>query len=273
MLNFSQPTVTAHIQALEEELGQKLIIHKGKKNVLTREGVLLKEKVDEMLQIEDEITVEFSALSKSNKVIHLAAHESFCSVNFPSIIISFLKKYPGYDIELSACDTNQIIEGISSNKFDIGVISGTTNISGMYCNCFDHTPVELFVAPQLATHYSMTEIVEKFPYFHYRADALSYGLDIDRLTKACGIRSGHIMNIESITAITEMVRAGIGYTVFTKDNVIRQIAEGSIVSITPPDIHVYSDTSVICLEEEKKQPEIQCFLDTIYQNWNGGGNV
>ena len=74
MLNFSQPTVSTQIQMLEEELGQKLFVHVGKKTYLTPEGTILKEDADRILCMAEEVSLKFQSMTNTTRILKIAAH-------------------------------------------------------------------------------------------------------------------------------------------------------------------------------------------------------
>ena len=69
-LHITQPTLSRQMAAFEEELGVILFIRSGKKISLTEEGILLKRRALEILNLEEK-TLEDSNL------IHLFLYEKF----------------------------------------------------------------------------------------------------------------------------------------------------------------------------------------------------
>ena len=52
-LHLTQPTLSRQLHDLEEELGQKLLIRKSHRIVLTPEGVLLRKRAEEIISMVD----------------------------------------------------------------------------------------------------------------------------------------------------------------------------------------------------------------------------
>ena len=59
-LNITQPTLSRQLAALEEELGAKLFNRGGHQITLTNEGLLLKRRALEIVDLEDKIVSEFN---------------------------------------------------------------------------------------------------------------------------------------------------------------------------------------------------------------------
>lgn len=269
LLNFSQPTVSTQIQTLEEELGQKLFVHVGKKTYLTPQGIQLKKDADRILGLADEIQLKFQAMNNTTKKITVAAHESFCNMGLPQVINQYLKSVEKVNIELTTASTNDVIDGIRKNDYDVGIISGEINYAGINCLPIDSTKVEVFVSKEIKEKYSFSEIVDQMTYFRYKADAMQYSLDLNQALLKSGIIPKNTMKFGSLIAIKEAVLAGLGYTVFSRDNVLKELEEGSIVAVTPPGVEVMSMTSAIFLEDNYEREEVKQFVNVLKEVWIG----
>lgn len=268
MLNFSQPTVSTQIQMLEEELGQKLFVHVGKKTYLTPEGTILKEDADRILCMAEEVSLKFQSMTNTTRILKIAAHESFCNLNLPKVINAYLHYMKKVNVDLTAVSTNEVINGIRKNQYDIGIISGDVDYAGVECLTFDATKVEIIVASELAQTCSLEEIVEKYPYFRYRADAMQYSLDLNQVLVKSGIVPQNVMKFGSLKAIKEAVKSGLGYTVVTRDNVEKELKNGELSIITPSDIEVMSMTSAVFLADSREREEVKEFIRILKEVWD-----
>ncbi len=267
MLNFSQPTVSTQIQLLEEELGQKLFVHVGKKTYLTPQGKILKEDTDRLLNMADEIENKFKSMSNNVKVIKVAAHESFCNLNLPAVICQYLKETENVDVELHSDYTNKVIMNVRENIYDVGIISGEAEYAGIQSIPIDDTRVDIIVKKEIAEKYSLEEIVERFSYICYQADALQYSMDLGQVLRQSGITPGHVMRFASLFAIRQAVEEGLGYSVMSIDNIQQELEQKKISVITPDYVNVTSRTSAICLEDNVERPEVKAFIKKLKEAW------
>ena len=267
LLGFSQPTVTTQMQSLEEELGQKLFIHVGKKTYLTQQGIILKNDAAKLFELTDGIEAKFRAMSGEYSILRIAAHESFCNLTLPSVIDRFLRENKKTDVELYSICTNEVTEGIRENRFDIGIISGEVMYSGVQCVTFDSTAVDVIASAELAEKYTLDEIVERYPYIKYRADALQYSLDLNQVLLKSNIIPHRTMSFGSLHAISRAVADSIGYAVISRDNVAEELEKGSIRVITPRYVDVKSMTSAIFLEDNCEREDIKNFTTLLKEEW------
>ena len=61
-LHISQPTLSKQLKGLEEELGKKLFVRSNYSIKLTDEGMLLRKRAEDILDLVDKTTEEFQSL-------------------------------------------------------------------------------------------------------------------------------------------------------------------------------------------------------------------
>ena len=73
-LHYAQSSISAQIQALEEELGVKLFDRLGRGILLTEAGVGLLNYAEKILDLADETRSEVAGLEELEKALHLHIH-------------------------------------------------------------------------------------------------------------------------------------------------------------------------------------------------------
>ena len=63
-LHISQPTLSKQLKDLEQELGKKLFVRSNYSIKLTDEGMLLRKRAEDILEMVDKTTDEFKSLGK-----------------------------------------------------------------------------------------------------------------------------------------------------------------------------------------------------------------
>ena len=109
-LNLTQPTLSRQLAALEEELGAKLFDRGGRSITLTGEGVLLKRRALEIVEMEDKILSEFKGSQEFMAVETLA-----------EICRSYREKYPRVQIALHTGTADAVSELMGKGLIDIGL--------------------------------------------------------------------------------------------------------------------------------------------------------
>ncbi|WKB36208.1 LysR substrate-binding domain-containing protein [Terrilactibacillus sp. S3-3] len=81
----------------------------------------------------------------------IAASETFCTHYFPYIISIFLGEFPNVNIKLVSCHSNEVIQGIDANLYDIGIISGEYHKSGITNIVISEHEDLVFLHPKIFT--------------------------------------------------------------------------------------------------------------------------
>ena len=105
-LHISQPTLSRQLKELEEELGKKLFVRSNYSVKLTEEGMLLRKRAEDILDMVDKTTEEFRALDEINGGdIHIGCAESDGIKYVARAAKNLRKRYPNirYHIYSSGC--------------------------------------------------------------------------------------------------------------------------------------------------------------------------
>ncbi|XRG77753.1 LysR family transcriptional regulator [Rossellomorea sp. GAMAL-10_SWC] len=266
-LNFTQPAVTAQIQTLEQELKQELFIRIGKKTFLTPEGEILKTYTDQLFSIVEEIESSFAELSNSYGNVTIAAGESYCTNYFPYVISEYLKLYPQIQIKLISCKSDEVINGIESNKYDIGIISGELSKNGFTNIVIAEECMVLVASKDLYDRYPEDQLLTKFPLIKYQDDGYCEAM-MSKFLRQLKLSPQNVIEFGSLDGIKKAVLNNLGVGVGTSGCLNKEIINGDLVPILATNNKVKVKTSIITLKEKEKLVIIQSFIDLIQKIWN-----
>ena len=124
ILHVTQPTLSKQIHSLEEELGKKLFTRHSFSIRLTEEGMLLRERAEDLVSMADKITGEFLSLDDiTGGDIYLGLAESYQISHIARCIASLKKLYPGLYYHIQSGDTEQIIDKMDKGILDFVVLA------------------------------------------------------------------------------------------------------------------------------------------------------
>lgn len=120
-LFLTQPTISAHIASLEQELGVRLFLRNTKEVNLSAEGEKLYGYAKQMIALQREIGNVFDRTRKeSSHCIHIAASTVPSQYLLPQILATFSEKYPKEQFRLMETDSAKVIEHVMNGTVDIG---------------------------------------------------------------------------------------------------------------------------------------------------------
>ncbi|AGF55558.1 DNA-binding transcriptional LysR family regulator [Clostridium saccharoperbutylacetonicum] len=129
ILHITQPTLSRQLMQLEEELGVELFTRGKSKITLTDEGMLLRRRAEEILDLVDKTEREFG--EQDNLItgqIFIGAGETNAMHVLANLIKEFNKEYPQVKYNLYSGNADDIKEKIDKGLIDIGLLTEPVNI-------------------------------------------------------------------------------------------------------------------------------------------------
>lgn len=133
-LYISQPTISTHIRALEEELNTRLIMRTTKSIEVTIEGKKLYEYAESILQLRNRMMEECTVGKK--KILHLAASTIPSAYILPEALPAYGAKNPQNYFVIHQNNSKGVIEGVLDGLFDVGLIGMEVNRENLICQEF-----------------------------------------------------------------------------------------------------------------------------------------
>ena len=129
-LHISQPTLSKQLKDLEAELGKKLFVRSSFSVRLTDEGMLLRKRAEDILDMVDKTAEEFKALGQiTGGDIHIGCAESEGIKHLARRIKAVQSQVPGIRIHLYSGDTDDLAERLDRGLLDFAVIAQAVDLS------------------------------------------------------------------------------------------------------------------------------------------------
>ncbi len=127
-LHVTQPTLSKALRALEDELGKKLFTRRSFSIKLTDEGMLLRDRAEDLVAMADMIEQEFISLDDiTGGAIYFGLAESYRISLLAREIRKLKDRYPSFTYHITSGDTEQVTEKLDKGLLDFGVICETPN--------------------------------------------------------------------------------------------------------------------------------------------------
>lgn len=123
VLHITQPTLSRQLSQMEEEVGVKLFKRGSRKITLTNEGILLRRRAEEILQLVDKTEKEL--VEQEEQVegrVSIGCGEIASVQLLPELFRSFREKYPRVSFDLFTATADFVKEQMDKGLLDIGLL-------------------------------------------------------------------------------------------------------------------------------------------------------
>ena len=131
-LHITQPTLSRQMAAFEEDLGITLFIRSGKKISLTEEGILLKRRALEILNLEERTLEELKGKEEVVEgTITIGCGEFAAVETLAKICKTYKEKYPLVQIVLHTATADAVYEMMNKGLVDIALFMEPVDTEGL----------------------------------------------------------------------------------------------------------------------------------------------
>lgn len=122
ILHITQPTLSRQLAQLEEEAGAKLFVRGSRRLILTNEGLLLKRRAQEILELVEKTESELHTKeSEVSGKISIGVGMTRAMHFMADVISSFTKKYPKVAFNIFTATADVVSEQMEKGLVDIGL--------------------------------------------------------------------------------------------------------------------------------------------------------
>ncbi|MDO5550951.1 MAG: selenium metabolism-associated LysR family transcriptional regulator [Lachnospiraceae bacterium] len=148
-LYLTQPTVSAHIHALEKELNSRLIIRTTRQLTVTERGRQLYDCAVQMLNMRNYLIEEFTG--NQWKLIELSASTIPSSYLLPELLGTFAQNEANIHFRVSQSDSEDAVQKVLQGTVDLGLVG--TRISSDTCEFLPFYQDSMVVATAVNERY------------------------------------------------------------------------------------------------------------------------
>lgn len=130
-LHITQPTLSRQIMDLEVEIGKPLLIRgkKNKKIQLTKDGMILRQKAEEIVSLADKALIALQATDDNiSGDIHIGGGESDSFHLIANVAKKMNSLYPNVKYNLYSGNAEDVTEKLDKGLLDFGIVIGAYNI-------------------------------------------------------------------------------------------------------------------------------------------------
>ncbi len=271
-LHLTQPTLTRQIQELEKELGQKLLVRGKYKVTLTPEGMILRKRAQEIVDMVEKTEAEFQAITDTiSGEIYIGGGESDCMKHIAKIIKEIQSDYPDIKFHISSGNAEDVTEKLDKGLLDFGVLIQPVDLSK-----YDNLPlpdkdvwgvIMRKNSPLAKKNYIELEDLKGLPLINSR-QAMRKTSSKNEFIEWF---HGEFENMNTVATINlvynaaVMVKAGIGYAI-TLDKLVDTSSESELC-FRPLKPRLESGLDIVWKKYQVFSPAAKLFLDKLHEKF------
>lgn len=128
-LYLSQPTLSRQIRDMENELGVTLFLRTNRSVILTKEGMRLRKRAQEIVELMDKTQEEFASIEDEiSGDVYIGGGETHLMREIAKIAIAVRQAYPGVRYHLYSGNADDVTERLDKGLLDFGVVIDPADI-------------------------------------------------------------------------------------------------------------------------------------------------
>src|SRR3990170_8839774 len=268
VLQLTQPSITARIQALERELGEEMFVRGGRGVRLTDAGVAFMPYVERILQALQEGR---DAVDEVRNVqlgsLRLGTALTISTYVLPKILHTFCQRYPGVDVVIRTGRSEQVLSMLLSDEVQVGLVRSLTHPEVETVHLYDDEivlvayPEHPFADGRRAT----VEEAASQPIILFDRGSSYYGL-IHNFFRQASVLPNVAMELDSLEATKRMVEQGLGIALVPLVTIERELEAGTLVKVDLVDAEAIRRPISLVYRKHRKRPRtVQAFIDTLVE--------
>ncbi|MEH7416560.1 LysR family transcriptional regulator [Neobacillus drentensis] len=276
-LHVTQPTLSRQLKDLEQELGKKLFIRSSHSIILTDEGMLLRKRAEEIIDMVDKLETEFSSMEETiSGDVFIGGGETDAMRQIARVVKDLQLRYPHIRYHLYSGNEDDVTERLDKGLLDFGILIEPADLSKY--NYFNlpgkdvwgvvmrkDSPlalkdtiqaVDLLNVPLICSRQAMKQTFSKNEFADW------FGEDFDKLNVVT------TYNLAYNAAI--MVDEGIGYAI-TLDKIVNTSSDSNLC-FRPLEPRLESGLNIVWKKHQVFSAAAEMFSKEIQENFSNSIN-
>lgn len=269
LLGYAQSSVTAQIQALEEELGVQLFNRLGKRIMLTEAGARLLPFVLEIQKLVETAKSELLEAEVPQGTLTIGAPESLCAYRLPPILQEFRRRYPNVKVVLRPGLCWQLRQQVRSGELDLAFLLDEDKVEGndLHVEVLILEPIKLIAPPshELAARKTVSAQDLKDETLFLTEVGCAYRTLFEQQLNRHGIYLDQQLEFGSLEAIKQCVITGIGLSQLPEIVVRQELADGRLIALPWGGQAVNVHTQLLYHKSKWISPAMKFFLEITHK--------
>ncbi|NKC33892.1 LysR family transcriptional regulator [Falsiroseomonas selenitidurans] len=229
--NVSQPALSKQMAALEAELGVRLLDRHARGVRLTEAGDALRAHAGALLRDADRVVAEIgAAASHISGEVALGVVSSLRGFLVAPAVASFVRLHPGVTVRVLEGTSRAMREAVADGRADLAVIATREEASPFALRPFATEKLLAIAPPEARLRLDQPTTLEEVGRHNLVLAAAPNSIRtiLDAALSRRGTRAVVRVEVENAATAMDLVRLGVGWSVFTFAAAARRLAEREV---------------------------------------------
>lgn len=233
VLHLSQPAVSAHVQALERQLGTALFRRSVRGMEPTDAGRRLIDHARRIQGLVEDVAADLGAAREPAGRLVLAASTTLAGHVLPPLLAAFAERYAGVSIRMEVGNTEEILDRVRQGRVPLGIVEGLGRAPQVQLRPFVEDEIVPVSTPAVAGRIRRTADLRRFPIL-WREVGSGTRAVLERALLRAGLTKADIAvryELGSTEAIKSAVIAGMGVGFLSQWSIRSEVAQHQLVPL------------------------------------------
>ncbi|HIU44370.1 MAG TPA: LysR family transcriptional regulator [Candidatus Ventrousia excrementavium] len=265
----SQPTISAHISSLENELGVCLIVRSTKEVYPSAAGQIFYQYALEMLRLRDRAILEVQSYSTEVRgELDIAASTVPSQYILPELLPSLVEKYPKVFFSVRQYDSGEVVGRIVNMEAEVGMTGTAPDKGACAFEPFMDDQLVL-IAPNTPEYQEMAElapsVLRSLPVI-VRESGSGTRREAEEFLLGAGVdpKSLHVVaQMQSTESIKQAVRKGLGVSVISRLAAADFLESGDVLELKLQSTHPQRSFYLVYHKKRPLSPAAEVFVKEV----------
>lgn len=267
-LNYVQSTISAQIQALEEELGVRLFDRLGKRVILTDAGARLLPYAEYLLKVAEEARLAVSEQQELVGTLTISATETLCTYRLPVVLRQFRLSCPQVRLLFSPAPYSELRRAVADGSVDLAfVLEEPIAAPALHAEPLLPEPIHLVVSPAhpLAQQPGVSPIDLDAETLLMTEAGCAYRVQFQHQLSVSGVQPTNMLEFGSIEAIKQCAMVGMGIAILPAIAVATELSQKKLVVLPWSGKPICLTMQMIRHKQKWLSPALHAFVQVAQQ--------
>ncbi len=271
-LRLTQPAITLHIQALERDVGARLLERTNRFVRLTKAGEIVYDHATRILSIQAQMRRCLDdLLREASGPLSIGASFTFGEYALPHLLAIFCERHPQVRPTVMIANTGQIADLVASNRLDVGLVEGEVDLPHVLSEPVTEDALVVVVPPGFPVTFSepgaklQPATLAKVRWI-VREPGSGTRAASDRFFAQAGLVVEDALELGSTQMIKEAVEAGLGCALLSRWAIRKELALDALRELPVAGLPITRQLSMLTLTTTFRTKALDEFVEFIHNS-------